>query len=241
MLDQFLFVVAMWLLTAIAAFIASRVWRVPVDIGTVVLAMAFWTLYFLILTGGRMLQDPLLPDLRWNWLGKILAIAATVIVIVKSPQASWRDAGVTLRQARGSVLPVLAVIAVMAIAAGILRYALGGSPDRSAETLAYQFLMPSIDEELFYRGLLFALLASAFSQPLSAGSNAITPHLALTALIFGVGHALSFTGGAPGFDVISFCYTGVIGLVLAWARQRTGSILLPMFGHTLVNVGVRLI
>jgi len=37
------------------------------------------------------------------------------------------------------------------------------------------------------------------------------------------------------FDPFSFGYTGFVGAGLLWMRQRTGSLLLPVLTHNIVN------
>ena len=54
-------------------------------------------------------------------------------------------------------------------------------------------------------------------------------------LVFAAGHGLMFIQQQIHFDPFSFGYTGFVGAGLLWTRQRTGSLLLPVLTHNIVN------
>ena len=65
----------------------------------------------------------------------------------------------------------------------------------------------------------------------------IGPAAAIVTFIFAAGHGLAVLDGAIQFDAMAFFATGAIGAGLLWIRQRTGSILLAIVAHNLVNLG----
>jgi uncharacterized protein len=82
-------------------------------------------------------------------------------------------------------------------------------------------------EELAYRGFLFYYLSLVF-PPINGLEKAL-----VASLLFGVGHLYQGWKG-----VLS---TGVAGLVMASLYLVSGSLLLPIFSHTLANMRVLLI
>jgi membrane protease YdiL (CAAX protease family) len=109
----------------------------------------------------------------------------------------------------------------------------------SAETLAFQLLMPGTAEELAYRGIAPALLLG-----LVRGRNppAQVPWavIAIAAVPYSLVHGLSFSQGAFAFDWSSALWTLSGGFVYGWLRFSTGSLLFPVLAHSLTNVAFQL-
>ena len=100
------------------------------------------------------------PGADWNWQGKLLALAAS-LVIASIPAFGWRRVGLTLAQEPGSLRAVLPVL--LLYGGFFLAIALGFSGDAaSAEDIAFQLTMPGLEEEIFYRGILLYALFRAF-------------------------------------------------------------------------------
>ena len=104
------------------------------------------------------------------------------------------------------------------------------------ERLLYQATMPGLDEELFFRGLFLAVLGAAVP---SGGVNLfgarITVAGLLVTLLFGLGHGVGIEDGKPFVSWIFIAVTAWFGFGLLWVRERTGSVLLPLLGHNLIN------
>lgn len=178
----------------------------------------------------------LVPDLvegsRWNWTGKWLATLA-MLAIAALPMFGWKRCGLTWRQAPGAAVGwvVTAVLCVGLLAAGFHF----GEGAAGADTIAFQWTMPGIEEELFYRGVLLLALNEAFRPRWRVWGATIGWGGILSTVAFGLIHAMSYRAGAVGFDVASFLMTGVPALVLLWIRARTGSLLAPVLAHNVVN------
>ena len=181
----------------------------------------------------------LLPDSDWNWQGKLLALAAT-LVTAALPMFGWRRVGLTLRQAPGSLgaaLPVLALYCAFFVALALAF----PSDGASAEDVAFQLTMPGLEEEIFYRGLLLFALMQAFTGRLHFlgvdwGWGAV-----LSCLLFGLAHAFGFSDGQFSFDPLVMALTGVPSLIGVWLALRTGSVLLPIVMHNFGNAITMLI
>ena len=207
-----------------------------------VAAIAIYGLYMVaIFSGGALIPlERYFADLHWNWGGKVASIAATLmmfgVLAVSTKAVSLESAGFTLRQKPGSLLPALAV-AILLAASGIGLELIGADgPSMDTERLLYQATMPGLDEELFFRGLFLAVLTAAIpSGGLSLLGARITVAGLLTTLLFGLGHGVGIEDGKPFVSWIYIAVTGYLGFGLLWMRERTGSVLLPILAHNLIN------
>jgi membrane protease YdiL (CAAX protease family) len=74
-------------------------------------------------------------------------------------------------------------------------------------------------EEILYRGLLLATLVSLVGT---------WPAIAITSLIFGLGHAYQ--------GIFGIAKTGLIGLALAWLTVSSGSLFIAIVLHAVVDL-----
>lgn len=178
----------------------------------------------------------LLPDLiggEWNWQGKLLALAAT-LVIAASPAFGWRRAGITISQEPGSLKAALPVAVLYCVFFVIIAVAFPGGRS-SGEEIAFQLTMPGLEEEPFYRGILLLVLDQAFTGRkrflgVDWGWGAV-----LSCLLFGMAHAFGFSQGSFSFDPITLALTAIPSFIAVWLRVRTGSLLLPILLHNFGN------
>lgn len=176
----------------------------------------------------------LLPDADWNWQGKLMALGASLIV-ASLAAFGWKRCGLTLRHAANSLRPSLIVLSLyIAFFVGIA-LAFGGEHG-SAETIAFQLTMPGLEEEIFYRGVLLLALNEAFRGRIQLIGIGWGWGALLSSLVFGFGHALSFsmTEGFS-FDPLYLALTVTPSLLVVWLRERTGSVLIPILAHNAGN------
>lgn len=178
----------------------------------------------------------LLPDLiggAWNWQGKLLALAATLVVSAL-PAFGWRRAGLTIRQDPGSLKAALPVAALYCAVFVALAVAFPAGEARG-EDVAFQLTMPGLEEEPFYRGVLLLALDRAFTGRkrllgVDWGWGAV-----LSCLLFGMAHAFGFRHGGFSFEPVAMALTALPALIAVWLRLRTGSLLLPVLLHNFGN------
>lgn len=186
-----------------------------------------------MLTRGYGLIPDLLPQGDWNWQGKILALAATLI-IASLPAFGWRRSGLTFVQAAGSLKAAIPVaLLYIAFFAGIAW--LFPSDPATAETIAFQLTMPGLEEEAFYRGVLLLALDRAFLGRkrilgVEWGWGAV-----LSCVLFGLAHAFGFSDGQFSFDPVTMTLTAVPSVIGVWLVLRTRSLLLPVVLHNFGN------
>lgn len=197
-----------------------------------VAAIALNLVYQALLTRGFWLIPDPFPAADWNWAGKLAAIAGTLAVMAL-PAFGWKRCGMTLDQGPGwrGALVLLAVLGGLFLC---LAVSPADGPD-DLETIAFQWTMPGLDEELFYRGTLLLALNEALRPKVTVLGAGIGWGGLMTTVLFGLTHALSYEAGAIDFDLMTFAMTGIPALLLLWLRERTGSLLMPVIGHNLAN------
>jgi membrane protease YdiL (CAAX protease family) len=226
----------------VLVLLAARFRAGRLDTRALWLAPCLWLINAGTVLGGRALQFHYFAGsgLKWNWLGKILAIGVTLLCCRLLPDFDRRRAGITWRQAPGSFWPTLAVIVVACVGAACVQRMLE-IPDTRPETFLFQLFMPTLDEELFYRGLLTFYLARALGDSLSPKAWIPDVSAWIIALQFSFAHAFGVDHSRPMFSITTFLGVLFYGSLFAWARQRTGSVILPMVTHTLANTLFRVL
>jgi membrane protease YdiL (CAAX protease family) len=179
------------------------------------------------------LLPDLLPFAHWNWEGKALALAAT-LAVATLPAFGWRQAGLTLAQARGSLKSCIPVALAYCAFFVVIALVFPSGP-ASPEDVGFQLTMPGIEEEPFYRGVLLLALDRAFAGRVRLlgvdwGWGAV-----LSCGLFGLAHALGFSHGHFSFDLLTMALTALPSFIAVWLRLRTGSVLLPILLHNFGN------
>jgi membrane protease YdiL (CAAX protease family) len=182
---------------------------------------------------------------NWNWSGKLLDLLAMLglsALLVHRGMLTRTSIGLQVRQAPGSGRALLMFLTPYFLTLAALKgltSAAGEWP--SLETLAFEATMPGLAEELAYRGVLTALydlltrdLPNARVRILGAemGYGALTISVA-----FGLLHGITFDEQLTlQCSLLTVAFTGIVGLVLAWVRARTGSLVMPVVVHNVTNL-----
>ena len=179
------------------------------------------------------LLPDLLPASDWNWQGKILALAAT-LVVASLPGFGWRRSGLTLAQTPGSLKSCIPVALVYCLFFVAIAVAFPSDP-ASRETVAFQLTMPGLEEEPFYRGTLLLALDRAFTGRVrwlgvDWGWGAV-----LSCALFGMAHAFGYEDGHFSLDPMIMALTALPSFLAVWLRLRTGSLVLPVLLHNFGN------
>jgi membrane protease YdiL (CAAX protease family) len=186
-----------------------------------------------LLTRGYGLLPGLFPPSDWNWQGKLLALAATLI-IAALPNFGWRRSGLTIAQAKGSLGSCVPVAILYCVFFAVLAHFFpSDSPSR--ETIAFQLTMPGLEEEPFFRGILLLALDQAFRGRIRLlgvdwGWGAV-----LSCALFGLAHAFGFSQSHFHFDLSTMALTALPSFIAVWLRLRTGSVVIPILLHNFGN------
>ncbi len=189
---------------------------------------------------GLRLLPSLVPGERvigdlWDWSGSLLGLAGVLLIatlLVRRGLLDWRDAGVTLRQAPGSVpIAVGLIVATLGINYASMSLSTFRLPGVPLETWLYQATLPGLVEETLFRGVLLAM-----------ADRAVAPRRAKVDV---VGARIGYGGLAVtcAFLALHGLSLGVLlvlpaALLYLWLRARTGSLLLPIIAHNLWNLSI---
>ena len=197
-----------------------------------VVALALYVVYDALLTRGFFLVPNLPAESSWNWLGKAMSFVA-MLVVASRPAFGFRKVGLSFEHRPGILSPVLVFAGLLACFAYLALSDTSGNAD--IETMAFQWTMPSLDDELFYRGVLLLVMNDAFTRRVEIFGAPVGYGGLLTSLLFGLAHGFGYSQGSFHFDLNMFVVTGLPSLILLWLRERTGSLLLPMLAHSASN------
>lgn len=175
----------------------------------------------------------------YNFEGKIIASLFLMTIAIIFFQTDLKAVGLTLSQRGPSPNLGYALAGFTFIATGLFMYFyFPGVKSEPAIDMLYQATMPSIHEELFYRGLLLAFLIKAFTPNASKSkvSLGIALAAAVTCLQFWAGHSI-FTDGSWGIEFRPWWNLATLFYAILWVgvRLATGSLVLPMLLHTWTN------
>jgi len=171
-------------------------------------------------------------DGNWNWSGKLYSIVLSLAVIL-GLRMNANAVGLTFPQ-RNIGLGMAALVPLTMV--GVVLSYIFEPPLPNAETLAFQALMPSLAEELAYRGIAPALLLGLIQQR-EVPAQVPWVVICIAAIPFAVVHGLSYSDGAFSFEIGLAIHTLIGGLVYGWLRFSTGSLLFPVLAHSFANVG----
>jgi uncharacterized protein len=174
-------------------------------------------------------------DAQWNWSGKVYSLVLAAAVFAATG-CSGRACGLTLaqRNLRASWI-CLCALAAWGFALGLVF-----QPDpASAETLAFQALMPGAAEELAYRGIAPALLLG-WLRGREPGQGIPWGVVVATSLVFGIWHGLGYTSAGFSFDPVAAAFPFFGGVASGWLRFHSGSLLFPILGHNASNLAFHL-
>lgn len=216
---------------AAVAFLASKPLEKRILI-TCALAAAVYIGVDDFVTGLPSLVKGLNPaGAHWNWVGKLLSLALSAIVIV-ALRLSPATVGLTIKQRHPKTgLVALLLFIVWGTCLGMLFKP--GVP--GIETLLFQATMPALSEEIVYRGIAPAILLGLFN---GKHYDDDIPWVVIlsTAVVFGAWHGLKYSNGLFGFDVMSALFPFIGSIPGGWLRYKTGSLLFPILAHSLANV-----
>lgn len=199
-------------------------------------AIAFATYILLLRSRGVLPEPAIMEALELNWFGKSLSVLGTCIMLTLLPGVGFRAAGVRWRQRQHSLRPVIITAVATIVGATVTSAAFSSSPNTSLEWLTFQATLPGIDEELFIRGLLLLLFHQAFGKGMTIWGADTGWGLWLTALLFGLLHGVTVQDGGVSVSIAALVLTGSIGFIAGWMRERTGSLVAPVFFHNAFNI-----
>ncbi|MFC3094002.1 CPBP family intramembrane metalloprotease [Alteromonas sediminis] len=184
-------------------------------------------------------MHPLIIDLlpgRYNWEGKILGSVFVLVIGLLVCKGNAAAFGWTLKQNGPAVKAGYTVAAFTFIATAMFMYwYFPGTQSAPTADWLYQMTMPSIDEELLYRGVMLLMLTRAFKPSFTLVGAPFGIAVIISILMFYathiVGVSADWTVTVNWLNIISLFY----GMLWVYVRVATGSLLLPILLHSWAN------
>lgn len=176
-------------------------------------------------------------DSDWNWSGKLYAFGGSILFYILFRKLFAEHNFITFKQRNTSIkISLFITIIIFVAAVGAAMLSINSSATRSAYFL-FQFTMPGLDEEIAYRGIMLGLLSNALRSKLYFRTiNLGNPALLITSVLFGLTHSFHID---PDWSVhqdwYPFFNTFVMGLLVGWITLKSGSIVMSVLIHGLIN------
>jgi membrane protease YdiL (CAAX protease family) len=179
-------------------------------------------------------------SLQHNWMGKLFSIVLCLLVIYGVKWVRPAEVGLT-RPLPGSlriVVPVVLFFALIEFTDAFINRHHHLRP--TLESHLYQFLMPGIAEELFFRGVFLGLLSRVFPRTIPFFGTRTSWGGVVGVLLFVLGHCLDFSKPLMLLPELHFSLgkvfgVGLYGTLYLWVRERSGSCWAAMLAHNLLN------
>ncbi len=200
-----------------------------------------WILFFVVLMLDYIIlvkapRPAFMGNSAFIWHSKIFEAVLGLLFMFLYRRISFREYGLTARIEKGSILPIAMVFIVLTLLVNVRHYIADGFSVPGTETLLYFATMPGISEELVFRGVLLALVNSAFGKPWKLFGTQLGWGFVIVSLLYGLLHGLTVDGDLKiKFDLYRLMITMLIGFALAWAKEKSGSLIPGMIGHNLIN------
>ena len=190
-----------------------------------------------------------------NWVPKAAGVLLSGLVVFGLRWVTPAEAGLRGPQYASlqAVAPAVAIAATLLLADAYF--------SRQAFTVlwwpeqVFYSLVPGLEEEVFYRGVLLGLLNRVFSRTLPLPGTRTSWGGLLSVVLFGLGHVVHFPRDftmywhlpyrgvrllAYGLSLVDFAsatllFTGSMGLLFLWVRERTNSVWPAVAAHCLFN------
>jgi membrane protease YdiL (CAAX protease family) len=189
------------------------------------LLVLFFAVFFidnlLIVLTNRFSSLQIIPNTIWEgflicgWSGKLYSIVVMIILLFLTRKVfSKEEAGFTFRQTPSSILP--ACIVTLLLAAWALFAGVSSSKGKfDLPTLAYLAIMPGLNEEIVYRGILLAILIRIIPGNLKLLGAPLGWGIIVTSLLFGLLHGFWLDKNlAVHIEMIALRNATISGLIL---------------------------
>lgn len=173
-----------------------------------------------------------------------LELVLSLLAIAVIGKSKFADYGFRMPQGGSRWLVVAVWAPLLGIAATIGVLGLGGQGSPVAKSLTFPqiilfvWIFSSIIEEVFTRGFLQSHLSVLSGKYVKFPFFRIEWPVFLSALFFGLMHLVLLASGADlTTTIVTVLFTFSLGLMAAYLRSLTGSLLPAIVAHLLANIG----
>lgn len=176
----------------------------------------------------------------WNWEGRVLLLVILLLVAFTLFRHDEATTGLSPFGTASSPIRATLLTLILLGLTGAAAYTLSaGRVETDTMSLAYQASLPSITDELLYRGLMLGALDRAFGKPMTILGTPMGWGAVMTAVLFTAAQSLATSPDyVMTLNMSAAAYFFPAALMLAWIRNASGSIYLPIMIHSWANVSV---
>lgn len=207
------------------AFPFARRWRIGPGLGLVAYVVADDVIGLTPLLAGWN------PG-QWNWIGHSASIAFALLVTAIF--LNREEVGLCWPRGRAALLWSGVGILVAASISAVDNLMSDASMP-TAETFAFEAILPGPAEEFVFRGVGLALLVRMFRGS-EVDRRAVVLAATTTAIWFTAGHVMQLSGTTFVFSSRRIIDVLPMGLMFAFVRIRSGSLLGGVLAHNIANV-----
>ena len=170
--------------------------------------------------------------LLWGLSGKIYSIVSVLFLLCAIRSSlPFEEIGLTIRQHQGSIVPSSVIIFLIALGSSAIG-ALSPKGRFDLGLLLYLAILPGLNEELVYRGVLPACLDKFLPTKWDFASAKIGWSAIITTALFGLLHGLWLDDHFELHVEIVWIRNAMLsGIIFAWLKERTGSLIMPILAH----------
>lgn len=219
---------------AIAMLLLALAARRSRDIGIVVLVAGLYLIDYVFLRISDWAPWTHPWETHWNWSGKIASVLLALAVLAIGPRVLADRIGLFRVPPVATWFPLLLVAGVYLGGRAYLLSTNGGQAFDEGSVL-YQATMPGLDEELWFRGILWVLIATSLEPDRIEGGGVPWLTLLITTVWFGWVHAASADASSFTINWEAFIWPAASGLCFALLQGIGRAVWLPILTHNASN------
>ncbi len=227
----------------------NRLDRKTEDTPSIIISAVFLGIVVLFAAwGSSRIVEYLSPDGSPEWIGLFISgtamLAVSLVLVLASSMGDPTRFGFTRPKVRGAYGAGITLGLVLGFAASILNLAAGGGGLSPVQGLGFVqvvllvWVLASVSEEVLVRGYVQSYLQPLAHMGFTVFRLRISLPVVLSALFFSAMHLILLTTDTAFVTIYTvLVFTLFLGLVTAYQRERTGSVLPAVAAHMSFNVG----
>lgn len=200
-----------------------------------------YVLFFIATTVAYFIpRSPIFESFRMNWQGQSLVILLSLSFVFSTKYLSLQQAGFTFKVNKSVWFP-LAILTILGLLFNVFvrRFDFINS---TSENIIYQLTMPSVAEEMAFRGVLLGLLNKVFIERRTIFGAQLGWGAIILSFAFGLGHSVYFIYNQHiQFAFDAFLVTTTLAFFMTYLKEKGESIVPAIIFHSIYNASLPII